>query len=146
MTAATPQSNLNRITALEGDMKALRTALQSEIRIQNMHVQQIKENSIDIKNNVEKLTQHCTDLYSKTDTQNRDLAAVKQKIRGHEDLCAERDKRIAQTIETGFESIKHVRDVEEKAANKEDNNKAWRYGVYITIIIAVVGWVIALFH
>lgn len=155
MTDITPETNLNKITALEGNMKTLQATMEGELKLQASHVQQIKKSSEDIgrsvttlgtnmQSSVDTLTKHCADSVANAAVNTRDVAAIKQKIKGHEDVCAERDKRIQSSITQGFEGLTNVKAAEDKAEDKSDSNKVLRYGMYLSIIMGVLGWLIAL--
>ena len=143
MTAPTTQSNLNKITELEGTMKTLQATMEGKLALQATHVKQINENSQAVKHSVDRLTQHCTTLFTKADEQSRDTAAIKMKVKGHEDLCDERDKRIESTIAQGFANLSNVKAAEDKAEDKADSGKTGRYSMYLALIIAIAGWIIS---
>lgn len=160
MTEVTPELNQLRLTELKGRMDTFEATISGQINIQTQSIKQISLASDSIKDAVNKVATHCENMVRHQESHERDIGAIKVKIKGHEELCEERDKKIEDKITTGFTTIrdtmeltlsakeekyKAVQEAEDKAGAKVDESKRWRYGTYVTIIIAVFGWIIAIF-
>ena len=158
MNTSTPDSNRLLIEQMKGRMDTFEATIDGQMKVQGQHIKQMNKSAESINKSVEKLSSHCVKLFEKQGEHERDIAATKVKVKANNDLCETNKENLEDKIETGFATItsqvtaaiaaKEEKDLavstaEDKAGNKIDSNKKMRYGMYLTIVIAVVGWLLA---
>jgi len=169
MTEPTAETNLRRLIELEGEMKTFKATVNGQMELQSQHVAQINKSAESMEKCVDAMATQCVNLTTNQAQHERDIAAIKVKVKSNETLCGTNKENLEDKIQSntknmedkitnGFSNLKTVfetsleakeataaavADVEDKAEGKADADKKWRYGFYLTFFIAVVGWVIA---
>lgn len=146
MTKATPEQNQLQLEKLRGRMDTFEATVEGQMNLQTNNIENMKESSIRIEDSVKRISSHCTTLYTRQDEAGVKAAALEGVVRGHTKICEERDRTIRTQIETGFTNMTDKIQAEEKHDDKDDANKKWRYSLYLTILIAIAGWLFVAFN
>lgn len=153
MSEPTPISNRLMLEQLRGRMDTFEATVTGQMNVQTKNVEQMNVTTASIDASVTKLSNYCSKLFDKQEGHERDIAATKVKVKGHEELCEERDRRIENKLTTGFTTLRDsfinaltakddkdaaVATAEEKAEGKKDANKKWRTATFISILALVL--------
>lgn len=136
-------SNALNINTLQGEVKTLKAEIKGQMQVQSTNIKHMKESSERTEKSVDRLAKHVDKLFETCDDHGKSISGMEQRISGHETLCIQRDNAIHIQIDSGFKAIEDKLTTDKNNAKDEDSNKKWRVGLYITIIIAGAGWLIA---
>ncbi|RKZ99094.1 MAG: hypothetical protein DRQ46_00260 [Gammaproteobacteria bacterium] len=126
MTEPTPQSNENKIIRLEGRMDTFEAKVEGHVNVQKESAKAVAENVEEIKESqkdfTEKASKYFERLFVKSDEAKTKSTEVSEKLTAHKEVCAEKHQALADSKETSRFSV----------------------GMIVTIVIALVGWLLHL--
>ena len=144
MNGITPESNRLKLTQLEGEMSTLKAEIKGQMDVQSNNIEHMKESSQRIEKSVTemstKVSGHVNRLFEISDTQGQALGKMSQKLNGHETLCENRDEAIKTQIQSGFTNLETKMATEKSNTKENKEDKKSRTGLYVTIAIAIIGW------
>ena len=169
MTDPTPQSNLNKITEVKGEVNALGVKIEAHMRSEKESAEVMSESAKNIAESVKSLTDKTSRqidrIFGKTDIHGAEITGLKARFNGAEKLAETRNwtihekmndtkKAMKDTISEGFKNVEKLiaaksqlanagaANAKESAKNSWSNTK-WIIGVLITLFLALGGWVVA---
>lgn len=142
--STTPESNLNKITKLEGEMSTLKAEIAGQMQVQSNNIGHMKESSERIEKSVERISEHCTKLFELQDEHGKSIVKLDERQESEALLAIERDKGVQAQITNGFTNLTTSMATEKQNAKDTKSDKKWRIATFLTVAGLIVTIIIAL--